>query len=385
MRIGLFVDAYKPWVSGVVVSVDTLRKELEKKGHVVYIITLEQEGALKDDHVIRFKGMGLPMKGLKEFKLTYADRLKCKKIKQLKLDIIHCHTEFSMGVLGKKVAKKLKLPLVHTYHTMYQDYAHFVSKALAKPISFLSVKFSTNFASNADEVIFPTLKVKKMFDEYGFNKHSNIIPSGIYLDKFDQELDQSKLEILKKQYHITEDDFVCLYLGRLSKEKSIDVLIKQFSKICDVNTKLLIVGKGPDEEFFKKIVKELDLEQNIIFTGIVPPTEVQYYYKISHLFLNFSITETQGLTFIEALASGVPVLARYDFNLDGVIDNYYNGLTFNEDDEFEASYYDLLSDKERFEQIKSNTKQSVLKFSAKQYGDSVEALYKEAIKNKKKS
>ena len=119
-----------------------------------------------------------------EFFDFFNSRKKVQEIGKLNLDIVHCHTEFTMGRLGRRAAKKYHIPVVHTYHTMYEDYVHFISKTFSRPLRFLSKWYSTRFANSADEVVFPTIKVKRTFDRYGFTKNSSIIPTGIYLSKF---------------------------------------------------------------------------------------------------------------------------------------------------------------------------------------------------------
>ncbi len=377
MRIGLFTDAYYPIISGVTISVHTLKTELEKLGHEVLVFTHTHPNAKENPLVIRFKGQKLPMKGMEDFQVSKVTSKRIVRVLSYNLDIIHCHTEFTIGRLGRKAAKKGRIPVVHTYHTMYEDYIHFITKTFLKPLRLVSKVYSRSFANSADEVIFPTIKVKNTFDRYGFKKHSHIIPTGIYLERFchinytDKELQELRLSL-----GIEPNDFVLLFLGRISLEKSIDRLVEHFAKLEDTKTiKLLLVGDGPNLEDAKKLANQLGVMNRVISTGMVKPCEVGKYYKISDLFVNFSITETQGLTYIEALASGVPVLAKYDENLEGVIINNLNGLTFRTDDEFVDSFRLLTSNRVRFQEIKNNTTKNMERFSAFTYAKNVEEIY----------
>ena len=377
MRIGLFTDAYFPIIGGVSVSVRTLRDELEKLGHEVFIITNNHDNAVEEKNVVRAGGRKLPMKVMGEFRVGKVTRAKVKEIASLNLDIIHCHTEFTMGRLGRKVAKKYNLPVVHTYHTMYEDYIHFISKIFARPLKAISKRFSRNFANSVDEVVFPTIKVKRTFDEYGYKKASHIIPTGIYLERFSKStVNQHEIIQLKEKYGLRHDDFVILFLGRISREKSIEELLREFIHIKKDKVKLVIVGGGPDSDYFKKIVKELGIENNVIFTGMIEPTSVAKYYHLGDLFVNFSVTETQGLTYYEALASCVPLVVKYDHNLEGLIDNGVNGFSFTDNKEFSILVESIISDKELHEKLKSNSCSSVEKFSAVNYAKSIEAIYK---------
>ena len=146
MKIGLFTDAYFPIISGVSLSVDILAKKLREKGHEVYIICGEHERAVEDPYVIRIKGYKYPMKGMREYRFTAITRKLIKNIASYHFDLVHCHTEFTMGRIGRRVGRKLHVPVVHTYHTMYEEYVHFVSKTLAGPLRFLAKWYSRKFA-----------------------------------------------------------------------------------------------------------------------------------------------------------------------------------------------------------------------------------------------
>ncbi len=382
MRIGIFTDAYEPQISGVTVSNKILKTELEKLGHEILIFTLEHPLQIEDPTVIRFKGRPFPMKSLREYRYTKVTNKLVREIAKYDLDIIHCHTEFTMGRLGRRAAKKYDIPVIHTYHTMYEDYCHHVSKMFSKPLKFLSKVYSKKFADSADKVIFPTIKVKRTFDKYGYNKPSAIVPTGIYLDKFRKiNFNKTDIEKLGEKYGIKKDDFVWLFIGRLSREKNVTNLIQEFSKLSlSSNNKLLIVGDGPDKEHFSKLAEKLNIKDSVIFTGMVSPNVVPMYYQLGDLFVNFSDTETQGLTYIEALASGLPVLAKYDSNLEGVIINDFNGITFNSNAEFKEAYYNLTSNKVKFNEITNNASKAIEKFSAQNFAKNIEMVYYEVKK-----
>lgn len=382
MRIGLFTDAYEPIVSGVSVSLKILRDELTKLGHEVFVFTHEHPMQVKDSHVIRFKGQALPMKSMKEYKISKVTNKKIREIMKFDLDVIHCHTEFSIGRLGRKVARRMGIPVVHTYHTMYEDYCHHITKTFAKPLRFISKIYSRRFANSATRVIFPTIKVKRTFDRYGFHKPSEIIPTGVYLDRF-RKINFTDDEVLdlRKQLGISKDNFVWLFLGRLSREKNIEQMIKEFSKLnLPKSVKLLIVGGGPDMDIFVKLTEKLKLGNQVIYTGMVHPDKVPVYYQVADLFVNFSDTETQGLTFIEALASGLPVLAKYDDNLEGVIIDHQNGLTFHKNSEFKDAYHTLTGNLVKFNEITNNASKAIEQFSAQNYAKRVEQVYYDVLK-----
>lgn len=385
MRIGIFTDAYTPLISGVATSIDILAAELRKMNHEVVIVTFDNVGSVEDDFVVRFVGKKLPMKGLDQYRIGRVNKKKVKSLEILKLDLVHVHTEFTMGRLGRKYAKTYNVPLVYTYHTMYEDYVHFVSP-LFKGISRKIIRtYCNSFIKSVDQAIFPTVKVRKKFDILGYNGDAKIIPTGIYLERF-RKINFLKKDVieLKEKLGFKKDDFVLMFLGRISREKSLEALITEFSKLSKIDSKvkLLLVGGGPDADDFIELTKQLKIEDKVIFTGMVPPTEVAYYYQLGDIFVNFSMTETQGLTYIEALASGVPLLVKYDDNLEGVIENGINGFSFPNDNDFIPLYKKMTENRVLLDEMTNNTTKSMKRFSAENYGRSILEVYNNELNKK---
>ena len=318
MKIGIFTDAYSPLVSGVVTSVRMLEVGLTNLGHDVYIITNKVKNSPKDesDHIIRFNGLYIPKKALKDFRLFPVTRRRIKKVLDLELDVLHVHTEFSMGRLARAIARETNTPLVYTVHTMYEDYIHHVTAFGARYFhkSFMkAVKRMINgFVSEAAEIILPTLKVEETMRRYNLHGSFNIIPTGINLTKFYKEnYAIEDVNALKAKLGIN-DELVFLFVGRVAHEKSLNVIIDEFSKVAPYKkAKLLIVGDGPAMKDIKKQIEELKLKDKVILTGMVPWSDVGLYYQVGDVFVNASLTETQGLTYIEALAASLPVVVKF--------------------------------------------------------------------------
>jgi 1,2-diacylglycerol 3-alpha-glucosyltransferase len=382
MKIGLFTEAYYPIISGVSVSVDNLAIELSKLGHEVIIFTNKHERAKKEDRVIRFNAMRLPFKGMREYRIAKVTNKMIKEVMALNLDIVHCHTEFTMGRLGMKVAKRQNLPIVHTYHTMYEDYVHFISKFLTWPLKPLAIRLGLHFANRSNAVIFPTNKVAEKFKQYGYKKAYHIIPTGIYIDRFQEsKLDPVKLEKIKKDHK--QSGLHLIYVGRVSREKNLDELFRTYKELIhthNLKCHLTIVGDGPDLSHYKDYVNKNNLEDKITFLGMISPLEVGYYYHIGDLFINFSQTETQGLTFIEAIAAAKPVLAKKDIHISTFIENDYNGWIFDSNSEFIEKVKWLTNHKDVIESMKSQCEKSAIAFSAQTYAKNVEAVYKNLLK-----
>lgn len=389
MRIGIFTDTYPPYINGVSTSIVSLEQALRNKGHEVYIVTVNAENLSykyeDDDHIIRIPGIPI---GIYDYRLTGIYPLRAiNKIKKWNLDVIHSHTEFGIGTFARILAKQLDVPLVHTYHTMYEDYVHYITKGYFDKSSKKLAEYFTKFYCDrtAKELIVPSKKTYNLFKEkYKVNKMIHIVPTGIDVERFYiEKRDSKELELLKKDLKFKKDDFIITYVGRLAKEKNIEFLLKNHTKLSK-KCKLLIVGNGPDLEHFKKMVIELKLEEQVKFTGAVPHYDVPNYYAISNIFVTASVTETQGLTVIEAMASSLPVVCISDESFkDSVIDDL-NGKVFKTDKGYVNSIELLLKNKEKYNMMRKQARVSAESHSLKYYAEKVIDVYNRAINIEKK-
>lgn len=389
MRIGILTDSYKPYVSGVSTSIFVLAEGLIEEGHEVYIITPKYKGYKEYDkdyvYIKRVSGgIVLPKKGTRFLRYIPFVGRNLKKIKELDLDVIHFHSELTMGKLAIKAKKKLGIPLVYTVHTMYEEYMHFVSKRLAKRFHKTLLKVVKNVMrkhiTNSDVTIVPSKKIKDLMLSYNIEADYNIVPTGIHLEAFKNEnYKKEDVLALKQQYNLQSDDFICLFVGRISLEKDIDTLIDGFKEINNDKIKFLIVGGGPYLKDIQERIKKENLTEKTIFTGIVPWQNIGLYYQLGDVFINASVSETQGLTYIEALAAELPLIVRYDKVLENVVNDEVNGLFFHETPELTNNIIKLYEDKDLFNKIKNNTLESVLKYDDKLFIKNVLKIYKKAI------
>ncbi len=382
MRIGLFTDTYPPHINGVATSVSMLEMALRKKGHVVYIVTINPDNLsynFEDDHIIRIPGIPT---GIYDYRLSGIYPLKAvKKITGLNLDIIHSHTEFGIGIFARIMAKQLDIPLVHTYHTMYEDYTYYITKGYFDKPSKKIVEHLTKFYCDktATELIVPTKKTYDLFkDKYKYDRNVHIIPTGIEIENFYKEkVSKEKVNKLKEKLSIKENDFVILFVGRIAAEKSIDFLIKNHVNLVkkNKNCKLIIVGSGPDLEALEKLSKKLKMDNNIIFTGKVPWNEVCLYYNLANVFTTASHTETQGLTVIEAMAASIPVVALDDEAFNTTVINDLNGYLFKDKKEYCKIMENLMKDSEKCTYLGSQARISSNSYSSKYYAERVLDVY----------
>lgn len=391
MRIGIFTETYTPYISGLVTSEIMLKKGLEKLGHEVYVVTanLESFHYEYDEEERVLKVPGIPT-GIYDSRLTSVYPLKAvNKIKSWNLDIIHSQTEFAIGTFARILAYQLDIPLVHTYHTMYEDYIHYITKGYFDKSSKKIVEYLTLFYCDktATELIVPTKKTYDLFKEkYQVDRNIHIIPTGIELERFYIEnIDKKKLASIKRKEKITKDDFIAIFIGRLAQEKNVVFLLDVMKDLVPSlpKLKLLIVGDGPDYDLYKEIIEKDHLENNVIMTGKVAWEEVPYYYHLSDIFLTASHTETQGLTVIEAMASSVVPICIDDESFKNTIIDGLNGRIFNNEKECKEIITELYNDNELTKKLSNQARINSDRFSAKYFAESVLDVYKYAIEHKK--
>lgn len=392
MRIGLFTDTYPPYINGVSTSIAMLKKALEKKGHQVFVVAINPDERKykyeENGKVIRIPGIPIP---LYDYRLSsiYPVRV-VEKIRKWNLDVIHSHTEFGVGTFARIIAKQFDIPLVHTYHTMYEDYVHYITKGYFDGPSKKIVEYLTKFYCDktATELIVPTKKTYDLFKEkYHVDRNIHIVPTGIEIERFYKEkYSQKATNDIKKKLGLSIDDKVILFVGRLGKEKSVDLLIEGQAAIVKKhpNCKLLIIGDGPDMESFQKIAKKNKVENNVIFAGKVAWEEIPKYYQVADIFATASRTETQGLTVIEAMAASIPVVAADDESFKNIIIDDLNGHLFKNKRQYINKIERMLNDGKVISKMSKQARISTEPYSTKYFAEKVLAVYKTAIGDRPK-
>lgn len=385
MRIGLFTDTYPPFINGVSTSVLMLKQGLEKLGHEVYVVTVNDESFSykEEDGILKIPSFPI---GLMNFRQTGIYPIKAFNIiKKWKLDIIHSHTEFSIGTFARLISKQLNIPLVHTYHTMYEEYIYYITKGYFNSASKKLVEYLTLFLCDKtiDELIVPTEKTKELFkDKYKVKRDVYVIPSGIDTTRFYKEnIDKNEIINLKKDLGLKKTDFIVLYVGRIAKEKSIDFLINNFNSVLKriPKAKMIIVGDGPDIKDLIDLTRKKGLENKIIFTGKAPWTDVPKYYSLCDLFVTASKTETQGLTVIEAMGASKPVVAIRDESFELMITDKKDGLFFDDEKSYVDMIYEVYKNKKLRDEISFNARLTADKYSPYNYAKNVLKVYEKVI------
>lgn len=335
MKVLITTDWYEPVINGVVTSVMNLSRKLRERGHEVKILTLSRtcHSYIEGDVIYAGSiGMGCiyPQARVK-IPTVAGDYM--EMLLDWKPDIVHSQCEFSTFFLAKKIASELHIPIVHTYHTVYEDYTHYFSpqKAWGRNI----VQLMTRKLANAVEtLIAPSDKIRKILEGYQVSCPVEVIPSGISLEKYQACKEEDWREKIRAQLGIPQDALVLVYVGRMAKEKNIEELLEYQQEAEKYGVILLLVGDGPHLPELKKKAEELKVTEHVIFTGMIAPEEVGHYYQAGDLFVSASTSETQGMTYAEALAGGIPLLCRRDGCLEQVVTNGENGWQYDDREDF---------------------------------------------------
>src|SRR5699024_2457327 len=328
MKILITSDWYYPVVNGVVRSVMNLIEYLEGRGHEVRVLTLSNTTKSYRDGKVYYVGSLSAEKIYPQARISnLLAKSHLKEIKDWEPDVVHSQCEFSTFIMAKRIASDQEIPLVHTYHTVYEDYTHYFipSKQAGKKLVSMASK---TLASFCDRIIVPTSKTERLLTSYGIDPYMiDIIPTGIHIPEMNDKA------LLRKSLGIAEDEKVLLYLGRLGAEKNIQEIMFYYDSIKNMDIKLYIVGGGPYLATLKEDAEEIS--KKVVFTGMVDSKSVNRYYQAADIFVTASTSETQGLTYYEALANGTIALCRDDAVLDGVIKNGFNGFKYRDFKEFE--------------------------------------------------
>lgn len=386
MKVLITSDWNLSVVNGVVTSFKNLRDELLKQGHEVRIVTLSSTFKTYKRDDVYYIGSVSANKVYPEARLR-AKRMKkiMRHIEEWGPDVVHSQCELSTFGFAKAIAEELDIPLVHTYHTVYEDYVHYLGPS--RHIGMMIVKtLSKSTAKKCDAMIVPTQKVKTLLEGYKIKTDISVIPTGIVLDKFQQEgLDEAGIA-LRKKVGYKKNEIVLAAIGRLAKEKNTAEIMRFVSSFDNDNdnVKLMMVGDGPYRETLEEKAQKYPNNHRFNFVGMVAPDDVAKYYRVGDIFVCASTSETQGLTYVEALASGLPILCRKDECLDELIIEGYNGWQYETKEEFfeKLQSYINMSDEEK-KKMSDNAFESAERYSVKRFCADVVDLYAKCIKNKR--
>ncbi len=333
MRIAFFTNCYKPLINGVVSSIISLREAYQKKGHQVYIFAPRVEGYIdEEENIFRYHSVNLTTKV--KYPIAIPMSIKASRvIKQFNPNIIHIHHPFILSMPAIMYATRLKIPKILTIHTQYERYAHYISPIPRIVTNEAIRRIIFNLADKIDVITTPSQSMKILISLYKVKKEIVVVPNAINLSEF-QKQDKEKIQSLKKQFNLNKTDVVMVYVGRISREKNIDKIISAMgitNKKGIRNMKLLLVGDGPAKKQLQHQIESLGLEKLVTMVGAINSDLVKYYYQLSDLFIFASTSETFGMVIVEALATGIPVLAIKGPGIVDIITDGFDGILVEDD------------------------------------------------------
>ena len=389
MRVAIFTETYLPAVNGVVTHVKTLKEGLELLGHKAIIVTADSnvKKTQASNDIMYCPAVKLEkIYGYDVASPISADRL--KMIKDFNPDIIHIHNEFGIGLSGVLIARALKIPLVYTMHTMYDDYVYYITannKPAQKLLTSASHKYAKILATAASAITGPSKKVEEYFHRCHVDKPVTVIPNSVETDVFNRHtVDKAKVKAVREKYGFSDSDLVFCFCGRMGQEKNIEVLLDFWAKNVKPSDgmKLLLIGGGPQLEEFQEYSKKLGVSDTVTFTGRVEHIEIPPYYAACDCYITASLTECHSISMMEGQSTGLPVLTiRDELNADQIIDGV-NGFFFRDADEMykHMQYLKSLSN-EKLEEIKEKSREVIVSSGTKSIAEKLLAVYEGAIKS----
>ncbi|MFQ5615804.1 MAG: glycosyltransferase [Anaerolineales bacterium] len=385
MHIAHFTNTYHPVISGVVRSVSAFRKALTGLGHNVFIFAHET-GDYEDTAPFIFRYPALKLSSSVDFPATlpispFVDKL----LPYLKLDVIHAHHPFLLGRTAASKARELNLPLIFTFHTRYREYAHYFPLPQEMVQDFVKDAIDSwlgEYMQKCHHIIAPTESMREiLMSEYGLLERVTAVPTGIDLRPY-QDTDREVVRALRGW----GDEKVLVSVGRLALEKNWTTLLDAGARVMQThkNLRIVLIGDGPARGSLQKYVRELGIAERVTFAGKLPFDDIPYYLKAADIFGFASVTETQGLATMEALAAGLPVVAVNATGTRDVVEHGREGLlTENDSTALSAALQQILEDENLLRSYQEAAIRKAQCFDITHQAKRLEGVYHQAIEDKK--
>lgn len=345
MKIGIFTNNYLPNPYGVTGSIESFRKDLESLGHEVFIFAPKWNDYQDENpRVFRYPSIDITFKFRFPLPIPYSRKMD-KIISDLDLDVIHSQHPNLLGSAAKKWAKRKKIPLIFTWHTLYDQYTNFVPILPKKLVAWWIIYGARKYANLCTQVIAPSESAKEIIQKWGVKTDIQAIFTGVD-EKIFVGAERNKL---RERYGVQEEEVLLVLVSRLTEEKNIDFLFETVAESVKENakTKFLVAGGGYLLEKIQERVKELKLEEKIFFAGEVKKEEVKDYYAAGDIFVYASKSETQGMIISEAMYMGLPVVAVKATGVKDAVENEVSGFLVSEDKKkFQKALEKLIKDGE---------------------------------------
>ncbi|MCI8775532.1 MAG: glycosyltransferase family 4 protein [Lachnospiraceae bacterium] len=387
MKIAMMTNSYKPFVAGVPISIERLSEGLRANGHEVVVFAPDYEGQEKDENIVRYRAL---VKGVVNgFSVPNSLDPKIeKRFREGNFDVIHVHHPMLIGQTALYLSKKYHVPLCYTYHTRYEQYLHYILKlpslqssctksAVTKSIVQNYVNY---YAARCDFVFAPTLSMQDYLEEKGSETKIAVLPTGLGKESF--TADEEEADYLREVLRGDKKYLFCT-VARLAKEKNLDFLFRALAVRKEKHAadfRLAVVGDGPYREKLCSLAEELGIREDIAFVGAVPNEKVKNYCRAADLFLFSSLSETQGIVLLEAMAAGTPVLAVKASGVRDVVINGRNGyMTTVSEMEYENKLDELLKQDRTY--LEQGAVETAEKYEMQEIAKRAVVYYNIAIRN----
>ena len=387
MIIGIFTDTFYPEVNGVATSCLNLYQELQRRGHTVHVYAPKCRGweEFQSDtvHYLESKQFIL----LKDRNVALPGMGTIRQALDMHFDVVHTNSEFIVGFLGTYIARHTGCVRIHTYHTVWEDYTYYITHGIGDNTAKNFVKrYSEWWCDRFDRVIVPTAKTENLLRQYGVETPIDIIPSGMDLRRFAPEKHSAEERAATRaECGIPEGKRVLLNIGRLAKEKNLEKILRVFPELHRrlPDVQLVIIGEGPLKQTLQEQAETLGVADSVSIVGAKPWEKIDRYYAIGDVFVSASHSETQGLTYIEAAASGLCVCAVDDPCLLGVFRDGVSAVLSGDSDEQLLESL-MLSFSPVGGRIRRNAVEAARPYSTEQFAQRVENCYLTALAERRR-
>ena len=375
MHIGFYTNTYRPTMSGVVRSIDTFRAAFTNMGHSVFIFAQKaHDYEDTEPFIFRYPAIEVPWANDYAFPVPYSRSIS-NILPSLKLDVIHSHHPFLLGETATNIAKSLNLPMVFTFHTRYDEYTHYVP--ISPEISKMIIdRWMARYLEKCQHIITPSESIKKILIDSGIEGDITAVPTGINIAPFQEADGQPVREQLG-----WGDDIVLISIGRLAKEKNFETLLQAAAQVMKERShvRLVIVGGGLEEKSLIKLAKDLGIADRVKITGTIPFEKVPSYLKAADIFCFASVTETQGLVTMEAMAADLPIVAVDATGTSDAVEHGKDGLlTENDAGALAAALEQVIDDAQLRQHLMEGAKEKVQWFDIQRQAQRMLGVYEQA-------
>ena len=384
MRILMISDVYFPRVNGVSTSIETFREGLGTENVSVTLIAPDynnagNEGAAQGDTgIVRLPARTIPFDP--EDRLMHGKHLRRLEhtLQEQDFDLIHIQTPFAAHYTGLRLAKQRRIPCIATYHTHFEEYFHHYLPVMPRPLARgITRRLARSQCNALDAIIVPSSAMHDALRTYGVTRPLHILPTGIPLAQFNAEGDND----FRVRHGLPVDRPLALFVGRVAHEKNLSFLLEAMRHALTLNPDiaLVIAGEGPALNSLKKSTAQLGMTPNVFFLGYLDrKEELPRCYAAADLFVFPSVTETQGLVLLEAMAAGLPVLGIPAMGAADILLPQQGAVCSpNDNQQFGTLMAELLTDTDRLAKLSREGREFAQTWGAPERARQLAHLYRQ--------